>query len=101
MLAHGNILNQPAQSSTNWLTPIVLLAIAGLAAGCSNSQSTVDSTLESKASRATVSIDPSQSKGEHVSVWYQDEAKEVALPDRWLAEAQYSRAETEAERAAA
>ncbi|MGD9688527.1 MAG: hypothetical protein AB7K52_03815 [Phycisphaerales bacterium] len=100
MSAHSTPRNRTARLTA--LQPILLLAISGLAVGCAqHSQNTVDATLQSKASRATVSIDPTQVKGSQTGEWFRQEGSKTALPDQWVAEAQIATAENEAERAAA
>src|SRR5262249_31955055 len=80
------------------LTPLALLAVVGLP-GCVQDKS--NTSLESKANRASVTIDSGLSKGTHTGYWYRQTGDTVALSDRWIAEAQVATAETQAERSAA
>jgi len=53
------------------------------------------------ANQATIALDAQQTRGDFDFDWYQTEAGEVNLPDRWLGEAWNSVSENEARRAAA
>lgn len=87
------------------------LAVATLG-GCSSGGKTAsgsgsvytgpgDFTPEAKATRATVSVDPSAVKGTYTSDYYGSEGSKVALPQKWVSEAVESTAEIEARRASA
>ena len=85
-----------------------LAAGSAILGGCNgNSESAFRSSTpngysqDALASQATVSIDPSQTQGEFTSTWYNQQAAQVNLPDRWVGEAVSATAENEARRAAA
>ena len=85
-----------------------LAAGAAVLGGCNGNGETAFRTgtpsgysQEALAAQATVSIDSSQTQGNFTSTWYNEQAGQVNLPDRWLGEALSATAENEARRAAA
>ncbi|MFG0292456.1 MAG: hypothetical protein ACF8MJ_04805 [Phycisphaerales bacterium JB050] len=86
-----------------------LAAGAGVLGGCNGSSESAffsngkggAYSEEALAAQATVNIDPSETQGQFTSNWYNEQAGQVNLPDRWLGEALSATAENEARRAAA
>ncbi|HBS29765.1 MAG TPA: hypothetical protein DEB06_10025 [Phycisphaerales bacterium] len=88
------------------VTALVSVLAAGAVTGCSTSSTNRyakgdNLTRQGQALRATASIDPSRAEGRYSEEFYRTEADRIALPDRWLSEAQTAGAESEARRAAA
>lgn len=95
-----------------WSRPVLITAlVSGLAAsaltGCQSGNSNNrfskgdNLTREGMAARASAKIDPGKVTGQYDANFYSTQANQIALPDRWLSEAQTLTAETEARRAAA
>jgi len=89
------------------ITALVSALAAGALSGCSSSGQNNrfakgdNITREGQAMRATATIDSSRHQSRYSSEFFASEASKIALPDRFLSEAQASNAENEARRAAA
>jgi hypothetical protein len=89
------------------VTALVASLAAGSLAGCAGNdgfaffKNTKSYSQDDLANQATISLNPQNTHGAYTSEWYQGEASESNLPNRWLSEAQLSVSENEARRAAA
>lgn len=92
---------------------VITAVVAGLAGGLSGCASDGERTsgffrsnsnvrtIEIDAGKATATVDPNAARGSYTSEWYQEQARGVELPAKWLSEARDATAAIEARRAAA
>ncbi len=104
----GNIANQTGASSRPvFITALITALAASQMGGCSTNNTSTRFTYSKDfrgagdAQRATATIDPDGVMGRFTQDHYQQNAAQIALPERWLSEAQRATAENEARRAAA
>lgn len=98
-----NTLSDPAQNNIRRLSPLAVMLAAGLTgcAGSGTSPTAKNFTPEGRASMATVTIDPAQSRGGFTAESYIQEGQGLQLEQQWVSEARNGTARLEAQRAAA
>lgn len=100
--------NHPARTverrSLLRVSPLAVVLAAGLLTGCASSPTSPNAknfTDEGRASMATATIEPNQSKGQFTPESYIVEGQGMSLEQQWVSEARIGAAELEARRASA
>lgn len=86
------------------VSPLAVVLAAGLLTGCASSPTRPNAknfTDEGRASMATATIEPNQSKGQFTPESYIAEGQGLSLEQQWVSEARIGAAELEARRASA
>ncbi|MGP1309784.1 MAG: hypothetical protein ACTS27_06270, partial [Phycisphaerales bacterium] len=95
------------ESRPLFITGLVAALAAGGMVGCSTDSSSAYNyrsgalTRDQLANKATLTIDPSETKGSVDKQWFEEQASTIELPAVWLSEARNATADIEGRRAAA